>query len=400
MADTDLLDYAGLKSYDSKIKTFMHNRQMTKAAPNVQFCPAPESELEPIVDFLFTETPPASGDKSPSNPSTIDGVSSVKMTRCGKNLGRTLSTTTINYVTVTNNGDGTYTVNGTASADTYFTFTSSSVFCKLGEKYTISGISGGSSSTYRLTLQCYTKQGSFANGTFIFSGSDTLICESDGYLNSSLFVKSGTTENNLLIKPQIELGETATSFEAPDYSDYTIQLGDTYYGCSVNFKTGEMTVTWSGIIYTGEENIYTAEGADGYYQYGLPAPSYSAHFLACSCTHLITGGTTGDRFYVRATGGTGVRIYVSEYATADDVKAWLASQYANGTPVTVVYELATPFTVQLTPTQVLSLAQSDKYVPQINTVYSDQQAVRVGWQRIDIDSILARLDAIEAQLDG
>ncbi len=62
------------------------NWQKTKKNALVQFKPVPESDLEPVVDFMFTETPPASGEKGPSNPSTITGMSSAKVTRCGKNL--------------------------------------------------------------------------------------------------------------------------------------------------------------------------------------------------------------------------------------------------------------------------------------------------------------------------
>ena len=76
---------------------------------------------------------------------------------------------------------------------------------------------------------------------------------------------------------------------------------------------------------------------------------------------------------------------------------WVASQYSNGTPVTFAYAVATPFTVQLTPTQIRSLSALDKYEPRINTVYTDQEAVQVGYQRYFDES---RLAALEARLDA
>lgn len=43
--------------------------------------------------------------------------------------------------------------------------------------------------------------------------------------------------------------------------------------------------------------------------------------------------------------------------------------------------LENPFTIQLTPTQIYSLSQPDPYTPRINTVYSDQQSVQVGYPK-------------------
>lgn len=43
------------------------------------------------------------------------------------------------------------------------------------------------------------------------------------------------------------------------------------------------------------------------------------------------------------------------FATTDAWKAYLAAQAAAGTPVTYIYELATPLTIQLDPTAINSL---------------------------------------------
>ena len=42
-------------------------------------------------------------------------------------------------------------------------------------------------------------------------------------------------------------------------------------------------------------------------------------------------------------------------------------------------KLAIPYTVTLTPAEILSLTQSSVYDPRVNTVYSDAQAVQVGY---------------------
>ena len=47
----------------------------------------------------------------------------------------------------------------------------------------------------------------------------------------------------------------------------------------------------------------------------------------------------------------------------------------------IVFRLATPYTVSLTPTQIYSLSQPDPYNPRVNTVYSDQVSVEVGYPK-------------------
>ena len=85
-----VLDLDGLTRYDGHIKDYIGrfaNWQKSEKASAVAIYPVPETVLEPTVDFLFTETPPASGDKGPTNPSTITGVSSVLLSQIGgKNL--------------------------------------------------------------------------------------------------------------------------------------------------------------------------------------------------------------------------------------------------------------------------------------------------------------------------
>jgi hypothetical protein len=62
-------------------------------------------------------------------------------------------------------------------------------------------------------------------------------------------------------------------------------------------------------------------------------------------------------------------------------KQWLADQIVAGFPFTVICRLHTPVISQLTPTQIYSLSQPDPYTPRLNTVYSDQQSVQVGYPK-------------------
>ena len=128
----------------------------------------------------------------------------------GKNLlNATLRTTTVNGVTCTNNGDGTYTLNGTATADAFF-YTGFFIFEK-DTKYKIVGCpqGGNLNTTYRLdgSLNANSDTG---NG-IVYSGDGNKI-------STRIIVFNGATVNNLLFKPMITTDLTATY---DDFEPYT-----------------------------------------------------------------------------------------------------------------------------------------------------------------------------------
>ena len=84
----------------------------------------------------------------------------------GKNLlNPTLQTTTKNGVTCTNNGDGTYTLNGTATAQTAFNLIIN-IEWKNDEQYRLTGCpSGGSTNTYRINAPYQQNNNDIGNGT-------------------------------------------------------------------------------------------------------------------------------------------------------------------------------------------------------------------------------------------
>lgn len=122
----------------------------------------------------------------------------------GKNLLRpTLQTTTKNGVTCTNNGDGTYTLNGTASAKTEFIL-STNVF---NAKRFVGCPSGGSDSTYRCEVRKTDNQWLLDTGDGV--------SYDNGFNYLKLVIFSGYTCNNLVFKPMItdDLSATYDDFE-------------------------------------------------------------------------------------------------------------------------------------------------------------------------------------------
>lgn len=148
---------------------------------------------------------------------------SVQETRSGKNIlpyPYAETTKRENGLTFTDNGDGTITVNGTASADTTFNLCTDLVLT--AGTYTFSGCpSGGSNTTYFI---------SGFTGTDIGSGF-TVVLDSDTTGSLSITIKSGTTIAKVF-KPQIEVGSEKTSYEqygampSPNFPSEIQSVGD------------------------------------------------------------------------------------------------------------------------------------------------------------------------------
>lgn len=116
----------------------------------------------------------------------------------------TPKTTTINGITMVNNEDGTYTVNGTATND--FDIAIAKYAMKQNIYYTLSGCpSGGSETTYYLDPRGY--------GYDTGSGLTIRNPERDFINYIRIVIKKDVTVNNLLFKPMFNEGRTAQPFE-------------------------------------------------------------------------------------------------------------------------------------------------------------------------------------------
>ena len=121
------------------------------------------------------------------------------------------STQTINGVTFTVNSDGSITANGTATSKAYFEITLISTFYIPKGNYILSGCpSGGSSTTYSLVAVngsgiSYTKfRQDIGNGITLSSSGEYWIIRCQ--------IMPGATVENIIFKPQLELGTTATAY--------------------------------------------------------------------------------------------------------------------------------------------------------------------------------------------
>lgn len=139
----------------------------------------------------------------------------------------------------------------------------------------------------------------------------------------------------------------------------TIQLGQTVYGCTLDVTTGVLTVDRAKVDITGNGSVWTKSGSypGGFYIndvgfntfYGVH-PKQMTPFM---CSHAKTATNIAE--YQLGTcycdGNINIRIMPSG-STPTDWDDYLVAQAASGTPVQACVTLATPITIQLTPTEI------------------------------------------------
>lgn len=283
-----------------------------------------------------------SGTPSPDNIRPISGVSECNVVRCGENILKTngltfanpSSTATANTTPRTwtresycagishNNYYNIAPIDGYSVNDNEIVVKSKNAAYGVNIPITLArGISG------KITLNANVTGGNInvgfykEDGTFISSNESSILPRTVSIPLDTFWAVLGfvpTISQNPSVEISftdimIELSDTSSSYEAYTGNTYTIQLGDTYYGGSLDVTNGVLTVTHANIAsYNGEP--------------------------------------------------------INE--------PWLCSEavYSEGTtpPIgsQVVYPLATPITVQLTPTQVEQLLGA-------NNIFSDTGNVEV-----------------------
>jgi hypothetical protein len=310
-----------------------------------------------------------SGTPSPDNVRQITGFTGAKVSRTGKNLMPYpyADTTKITAgITFTDNGDGTITANGTNNATSSATFIlhNSTTWIPLPKgTYTLSGCpAGGGQNIYRIHAQLQPNSAQDFGNSATFVETDTAKLTTGAIY---IAIAPGVTVNNLVFKPQIELGSTATAYEAYGQT-YTIPLGQTVYGGLLDVTTGLLTVTHAIDTFNSfalgvyEGNCYRMKNTLSH----TPKAGYGN--LLCNC-------------FTRATSYTDAVSSVKNSIGYNDKGGILLNYYTDGSYVQnitalnsalpeegckIVYELATPQTYQLTPTQISAIVGT-------NNVFTD-----------------------------
>ena len=175
-------------------------------------------------------------------------------------LNPTLQTTTRNGVTCTNNGDGTYTLNGTATAEAIFSIINNNNRSELYKRIVgknILFLNGGHkyNSKYRILFNVSNSSGN-KWGIEKYDGDSFVVPSGYDLAVVDIHISSGVTVNNLVVKPMITLDLNATNDDFVPYSGYDIKT------CGKNLLNPTLqTTTQNGVTCTNNgDGTYTLNG--------------------------------------------------------------------------------------------------------------------------------------------
>lgn len=346
--------------------------------------------LEPVQE--------GSGEPSPENIRPIKGRDRVTVERCGENLLNIspftkLTNQGVTYEYVANGGvhvSGTALTNSTSPTFSVWYLPPGKYYGpNLGE-----GI-GASIVVHRNGKNVWLS----AKGTFVILAGDVIQfwC---------LNVKNGATVDDTLY-PYIVPGTTAPTTYAP-YTGQTatLTLPRTIYGGTVDAVTGEGQETWKLLTLDGTESWNTwglnanNPAVTGFYTYDIN--NYAIINAKVICSNLaapnqdVWGGrnagiglaTSGSLFYFIYSVPNSLLTDISAFNEVASLKAYLAAQYAAGTPVQVCYKLATPTPFTATGAQPIPALSGT------NTVITDVDSVTVTGRADPIKRITDLEDAV------
>lgn len=330
-------------------------------------------------------TQEGSGDPSPDNVRPIKGRDSVTAERCGENLVKfpySTSAANRNGLVIESQQDGSITVNGTATADTWYAINNGiEKRLPMNTPMTLSGCpAGGSTKSYYIGLYLGGKW--FADTGNGNTNIKFITREIVSRVEVSII--KGTVCNNLTFYPKIEVGITITPYSKYTGQTTALTLPSTIYGGTVDAVTGEGQNLYDVLTLTGEENwkkddnYIVLNGATT--KINIPLNGVCSHFL-----YRYNYG--GDSLFVDSfniyLGSTMAKKY-----TLDEWKALLAAQYAARTPVQIAYKLAEPIPFTATGAQALPA------LPGVNTVLTDADALTVTGRADPIKRITDLEDAV------
>lgn len=380
-------------------------------------CPPLEESGNPVVCYPVAGYPlgvkakwepvqEGSGTPSPENISPIKGRDSVKVERCGENLFKfpySTSTARRNGLVITSQQDGGITVNGTATADTWYAINQNiEKRLPMNTPMALSGCpAGGSTKTYYIGLYLGGKWFSDSGN----GNTDVKFTTREIASRVEVSIIKGTVCNNLTFFPKIEVGTTITPYSKYQGSTNTLTLPETVYGGEVDAVTGDGKETWKTITLDGTEDwsfqTTNSPGKSGFVfqvpEIATPENPGIKGDIVCSQYPTVTANDTYqciNGISVEAQEHHYFRIYNDTYAggTINEWKHYLAAQHEAGTPVQVCYKLAEPVPFTATGAQALPALAG------LNTVLTDADSATVTG-RADPIKRIADLEAAVASIN-
>ena len=278
----------------------------------------------------------------------ITGHSSASVMRTGKNL-YWLKAETKRGLTLTANDNGTYNLTGEFNGTSNNTIGNSDVVTLKAGTYILNS---GVTSTY-YGIQIYNNDSSSVLRTSY--GTDvTFTISADTNVTYRIWITYNASMGsaNVTFRPMLRPSGTTSDFEPYNGNTYTIDLNGTRYGGTLDVLTGVLTVTWGTITLDGSES-WKGTPSNGWYTTLNTLKKYKSNYVgAIYADKLVTGREQGEisGFYDNRDAyptQNWLYYYMNTFTSANEVKSYFQTN-----PTQIVYELATPFTYNLTPQQI------------------------------------------------
>lgn len=372
------------------------------------------------VKASWEPTQEGSGEPSPDNIRPISGRDAVKVERCGGNVIEFLSTyDSSSGIKIAVDAEKNITLNGTLDGKGNISIGMCQLHWVAEKNYTMyvkkvggsASLGSGDGITFAYSLFTTDYNHFFRGGTNstnldVYIASDAALVETELVFMLQCWRK-GTVFNNFKFQIEVVEGTTTPSTYAPyNGQTNTLTLPETVYGGEVDAVSSEGQETQKLVILNGTES-WNSWGINahnpaitGFYTYDIN--DYDAINSKGICSHLETpsqdvwGGrnagigfaTVGSSRYFMFSMMTSSLPDISAGHEVASLKAYLAAQYAAGTPVQICYRLAEP--VPFTATG----AQPIPALAGANTVLTDADSMAVTGRADPIKRITDLEDAV------
>lgn len=228
-----------------------------------------------------------SGDPSASNIRAISGWTGAKLMRCGKNLLSKAAegSQTGKGITLTSNGDGSYTIRGTSTGGVTLSFAAETPATIPEGAYFHLGNADDMNS--RVAFVPIFADGT--NGSIAFNFKSRIWKISDDYIGKTInrigIYAQGTTTVDITFRPMMRMDDNPVDFEPYRGNSYTASFNQTIYGGEFNWTTGVLKATHGYIAayaaeslpgeWLSDRNVYTpgatpTSGAQVVYKLATP----------------------------------------------------------------------------------------------------------------------------------
>lgn len=271
----------------------------------------------PLLDYLISGNMVQNGTPTPTNP--------IQPSECGERT-ENLFIQKLAGVTIDSSGA----IVSDANYDTYIAEVSD------GETYTVGNVTGTQVFGFFTTKP--------ALGTITYNSSRTIFSTSSQTLTvptGESIKYIGVRYNTGVSNAMFNTGSTAKPFEPYGYK---IPISSASTTTPVYLGVVETTRKIKKLVLTGEEDI-TYDATNKHFSFALSPTAINSLYTVIS-SHFQTLQDNPNLGIVVTNSGARIRIYDvnSIWSSANDFKTYLTQQYANGTPVTVWYVLATETT--------------------------------------------------------